>query len=65
MLAQVLAALLPLAATTLGNNADVVGAWTEAAVDEALVARVHTLAQADVAQAYAIKDKQTQSCSLN
>jgi hypothetical protein len=31
MLAQVLAALLPLAATTLGNNADVVGAWTEAA----------------------------------
>ena len=40
-------------------------AWTEAAVDEALVARVHTLAQADVAQAYAIKDKQTRHERLN
>ncbi len=33
--------------------------WTEVAVDEALVARVHSLAKADVAQAYAIKDKQS------
>ena len=40
-------------------------AWTEAAVDEALVARVRTLAQADVAQAYAIKDKQTRHERLN
>jgi polyribonucleotide nucleotidyltransferase len=39
--------------------------WTEATPDEALVARVHALAQADVAQAYGIKDKQSRHERLN